>query len=89
MTRITRPASGGSATINKFVQLFHNQLGFVKLVDTNKYVFKTRQGLRFPLKHGMTATLQYNWDYDNEPSKDAEEKWDTKLMFLLGWQFGN
>lgn len=74
---------------DKFVQLFHNQLGFVKLVDTNKYVFKTRQGLRFPLKHGMTATLQYNWDYDNEPSEDAEEKWDTKLMFLLGWQFGN
>jgi putative salt-induced outer membrane protein YdiY len=74
---------------DKFVQLFHNQFGFVKLSDTDKYVLKTRQGLRFPLKHGMTATFQYNWDYDNDPSADAEEKWDTKLMFLLGWQFSN
>ena len=25
----------------------------------------------------------------NDPSPDANEKWDSKLMFLLGWQFGN
>jgi putative salt-induced outer membrane protein YdiY len=74
---------------DKFVQLFHHQLGFLKLADTEKYVLKTRQGLRFPIKHGLTATFQYNWDYDNEPSESAEEKWDTKLMFLLGWQFSN
>jgi putative salt-induced outer membrane protein YdiY len=73
----------------KFVQLFHRQIGFLKLADTEKWVLKTRQGLRFPLKYGLTATLQYNYDYDNEPSEDAEEKWDSKLMFLIGWQFDN
>jgi len=74
---------------DKFVQLFHNQIGLIKLADTNKWILKTRQGLRFPLEHGLTATIQYNYDYNNDPSPDAKEKWDTKLMFLLGWQFNN
>jgi putative salt-induced outer membrane protein YdiY len=74
---------------NKFVQFFHRQVGFVKLAETGKWLVKTRQGLRFPIYKGFTTTLQYNYDYNNEPSPDAEEKWDSKLMFLLGLQFGN
>jgi putative salt-induced outer membrane protein YdiY len=74
---------------NKFVQLFHRQIGFVKIAETDKWLVKTRQGLRFPIYKGFTTTLQYNYDYNNEPSADAEEKWDSKLMFLLGWQFEN
>jgi putative salt-induced outer membrane protein YdiY len=74
---------------NKFVQLFHRQIGFIKLAETEKWLIKTRQGLRFPIYKGFTTTLHYNYDYNNEPSADAEEKWDSKLMFLLGWQFEN
>ena len=74
---------------NKFVQLFHLQAGWIRLSDSDKWRLKTRQGLRFPIYRGFTATLQYNYDYDNDPSPDADEKWDSKLMFLLGWQFGN
>jgi len=72
-----------------FVQLFHRQTGWVKLSETDKWLVKTRQGLRFPLYKGFTTTLQYNYDYNNDPSPDAEEKWDSKLMLLLGWQFKN
>jgi putative salt-induced outer membrane protein YdiY len=74
---------------NNFVQLFHRQTGWIKASDTEKWVFKTRQGLRFPIYKGFTTTLQYNYDFDNDPSSDADEKWDSKLMFLLGWQFQN
>jgi putative salt-induced outer membrane protein YdiY len=74
---------------NKFVQLFHRQTGWMKLSDSGKWLIKTRQGVRFPIYEGFTTTIQYNYDYDNEPSPDADEKWDSKLMFLLGWQFGN
>jgi len=74
---------------NKFVQLFHRQTGFIKLADTNRWLLKTRQGLRFPIYKGFTTTLQYNYDYNNDPSPAAKEKWDSKLMVLLGWQFGN
>ncbi len=74
---------------NKVVQLFHRQIGWISLFKSDKWIFKTRQGLRFPIYEGFTATIQYNYDYDNDPSSDADEKWDSKLMFLLGWQFGN
>jgi putative salt-induced outer membrane protein YdiY len=74
---------------NKIVQLFHRQIGLISLSDSENWLLKTRQGLRFPIYKGFTTTLQYNYDYDNDPSSDADEKWDSKLMFLLGWQFGN
>lgn len=35
------------------------------------------------------TTLQYNYDYQNEPSPEAESKWDSTFLFLLGYQFGN
>jgi len=74
---------------NKFVQLFHRQASSIKLSDTDKWLIRTRQGLRFPIYKGFTTTLQYNYDYNNDPSPEADEKWDSQLMFLLGWQFEN
>jgi hypothetical protein len=59
------------------------------LSDSNNWLIYTRQGLRLPLYKGLTATFQYNYDYDNEPSEDAEKKWDSKLLFPIGWQFKN
>lgn len=74
---------------NKAFQLFHRQIGLISLSNSENWLLKTRQGLRFPIYKGFTTTLQYNYDYDNDPSPDADKKWDSKLMFLLGWQFGN
>jgi putative salt-induced outer membrane protein YdiY len=73
----------------KFVQLFHVHTGFVSLEDANDWFLKTRTGLRFPLYKGLTATLQYNFDWDNQPSEAAEKEEDTKFIFLLGYEFKN
>ena len=73
----------------KFVQLFHTQTGYVSLEDAKDWFLKTRTGFRFPLYKGFTATLQYNFDWDNQPSEDAETEEDTKFLFLLGYQFKN
>jgi putative salt-induced outer membrane protein YdiY len=73
----------------KLVQLFHGHTGFVSLEDSDDWFLKTRTGLRFPVYKGLTATLQYNFDYDNQPSEDAEKKEDTKFIFLLGYEFKN
>ena len=73
----------------KFVQLFHVNTGFISLEDSNDWFLKTRTGLRFPLYKGFTATLQYNYDWDNHPSASAETKEDTKFIFLLGYEFNN
>jgi len=74
---------------DKFLQLFHNQTGVVSLDDSSDWFLKTRQGVRFPLYRGITGTLQYNYDYDHNPSPGAKENYDSKLMFLVGYQFKN
>ena len=74
---------------DKFVQLFHVNTGFISLEDANDWFFKSRTGLRFPLYKGLTATLQYNFDWDNQPSVAAETEEDTKFIFLLGYEFNN
>ncbi|HUV77629.1 MAG TPA: DUF481 domain-containing protein [Desulfobacterales bacterium] len=73
----------------KFVQLFHVQTGYVSLEDANDWFIKTRTGFRFPIYKGLTATLQYNFDWDNQPSAAAETEEDTKFIFLLGYEFKN
>ncbi len=73
----------------KFVQLFHVNNGYISLEDANDWFLKTRTGLRFPLYKGLTATLQYNFDWDNQLSATAKTEEDTKFLFLLGYQFKN
>jgi len=73
--------------LDKFVQLFHVNTGFISLEDANDWFLKTRTGLRFPLYKGLTATLQYNFDWNNQPSAAAETEEDTKFIFLLGYEF--
>jgi putative salt-induced outer membrane protein YdiY len=70
------------------IQLFHRNFGYWSFDDSENWLIKTRQGIRYPISHGLTATLQYNYDYDNQPSPDAKSDWDSKLIFLLGFQFG-
>ncbi|MEA1946953.1 MAG: DUF481 domain-containing protein [Thermodesulfobacteriota bacterium] len=74
---------------DKTFQLFHNQNGFFKIANSSNWVIKTRQGIRFPIYKGLTTTFQYRYDYDNEPSEDADRKWDSRLMLLIGWEFEN
>jgi putative salt-induced outer membrane protein YdiY len=70
-------------------QLFHNQNGYLQVDDSSNWLIKTRQGIRFPIYKGFTTTFQYDYDYDNQPSEDTEKKWDSKLMFLLGYELKN
>jgi len=74
---------------DKTFQLFHNQNGYFKIANSSNWVIKTRQGIRFPIYKGLATTFQYRYDYDNEPSEDADKKWDSRLMFLIGWEFKN
>jgi hypothetical protein len=64
---------------NKFVQLFHSNNGYISLDDASSWLINTRQGLCFPLYKGFVTTFQYNYDYNNNPSPDAESKWDSKF----------
>ena len=74
---------------NKSVQLFHSNNGYISLEQGSNWLINTRQGLRFPLYKGFVTTLQYNYDYNNDPSPDSVSKWDSAFLFLLGYQFSN
>jgi len=74
---------------NKFMQLFHKQYGYISVEDSNDWFFKTQTGVRFPLYKGLTARVQFNYDYDNQPSAAAKEKENTMFLLLLGYQFAD
>jgi putative salt-induced outer membrane protein YdiY len=73
----------------KVVQLFHNSNGYISFEDCNNWLINTSQGPRFPIYKGLQFTFQYDYDYDNQPSPEAISKWDSKLLFLLGYKFAN
>lgn len=75
--------------LNRRFQLFHLSDGYMSLEDAGNWIINTRQGIRFPLYKGITATLQYSYDFDNEPSPDARADYDSKLSFLLGYEYKN
>ena len=74
---------------DKFVQLFHTDNGYISLENASNWFLKTRTGLRFPLYKGFGATLQYNFDWNNQPSLDTQSRDDTKFIFMLGYEFKN
>jgi putative salt-induced outer membrane protein YdiY len=71
------------------VQLFHDNSGYISLEDGKNWLINTRQGLRFPFYKRLLMTLQYDYDYNNQPSSEANSKWDSKFLLLFGYQFEN
>jgi putative salt-induced outer membrane protein YdiY len=70
-------------------QLFHQNDGYLSLKDSSDWIINTRQGIRFPLYRGLTATLQYTYEYESKPSPDASTDYDSTLNLLLGYEFKN
>jgi putative salt-induced outer membrane protein YdiY len=75
--------------LDKLFQLFHRSNGYWSFEESSDWKIWTRQGVRFPIHKGLSATLQYNYDYDNEPGEATRYKWDSKWLFLMGYQFEN
>jgi putative salt-induced outer membrane protein YdiY len=75
--------------MSRLFQLFHLSDGYMSFENAGDWIINTRHGIRFPLYKGITATLQYSYDYDNEPSPDARADYDSKLSFLLGYEYRN
>jgi putative salt-induced outer membrane protein YdiY len=75
--------------LRETIQLFHSDTGYVSLQNASDWFIKSKTGCKFPLIKGFTATLQYEYDWDNEPSSDADTQEDTKLLLLIGYEFNN
>ena len=68
--------------------LFHRQMGFPELGDLSNYYVNTLQGIRVNIWKGLTASLQVNYKYDNQPA-EGSKKGDTKALFAIGYHYEN
>jgi putative salt-induced outer membrane protein YdiY len=70
----------------KIVQFFHWNETFMSADDNEDIWLRSRTGFRFPLYRGITWTVQYTWDWDNEPA-EGQKRDDTTLNITLGYQY--
>ncbi|MFV1972292.1 MAG: YdiY family protein [Thiohalobacterales bacterium] len=85
------PALGWAINFDKFLfedfmQFYHRQTGLWNLDDTDKVVWDTWTGLRFPLAIGFVASTEMQFEYDGNAPSDKDEV-DTTYRFKLGYQW--
>lgn len=71
---------------DEFVQFYHRQSGRLNLEDTDKYIFKSWTGLRFPLDYGFSVSGEVQADRDSQPASGVH-KTDVTYLFKLGYDY--
>lgn len=66
------------------IQFFHNDEVYMDVEDTSNVFLRSQTGFRFPLVSRLNATLQYDYDWDNDPSP-GRVKADKTLRATLGY----
>jgi len=67
-------------------QVFHDHDLIVSTDDTEDFLLDTKTGVRLPLKNGLVATAQIDFDWDNKPAPGITED-DTKYSLKLGYEW--
>lgn len=65
------------------IQFFHNDETYVDLQDVENVFLRTSTGFRFPLISRLNATLQYDYDWENQPAP-GRTKEDQTVRATLG-----
>lgn len=68
------------------LQAFHNHRFTQSLEDGSDYIFLSRSGLRIPLYENFQATIQYNFERDNDPADDADKD-DRETLITAGYKW--
>ncbi len=66
------------------MQFFHQEDGTVSLDSPSNVVLHTQTGVRAPLRGGINATVQYNFNWNNRPPAGSDSA-DRTLLFTLGY----
>ncbi len=66
------------------VEFFNVDSVHAALDDSDNFFLRTRTGLRLPIVAGMNSTIQYNYDYDDNPAP-GRVKEDKAWLFTLGY----
>ena len=68
------------------LKFYHNQIGLVSTEDIDNWIWQSRTGMLFPIVDRFFGTLQYDYDWTNQPAPGKVE-YDSRLMFSLGYSF--
>jgi len=71
---------------DRFFQVFHHDDLIYDFQDSENWVVRTRTGIRIPMVLKLFASLQFNYEYDNQPA-DGKKNYDQSWNFGLGWAF--
>ena len=71
---------------NSKTEFFHRHALFSALDDSQNFFFRTRTGLRLPIVENLHTTIQYNYDYDDNPAP-GRVKEDKAWLFTLGYRW--
>lgn len=69
---------------NSRTQFFHMDEAYGAISGANSAFVRSQTGLRFPLIYQITGTLQYNLDWENNPTPGRVAT-DRTLLFTLGY----
>ena len=67
-------------------RLFHNHELNAPNDDFDAYLFQSKSGIRVPLKQGIIASGQVDFDWDNDPALGTKED-DTTYSVKLGYEW--
>jgi len=68
------------------LQLYHYHEVFSRVDAPDETFLTTRTGLNLPIGGGMVASVEYSWDYDNDPDPGKKSE-DSRLLFKLGYHW--
>ncbi|WP_462320501.1 DUF481 domain-containing protein [Halochromatium sp.] len=66
------------------LQPYHRQFGYIALDGKDKVLWQSWTGIRMPLAGGLTASIEFEYDYDSNPAIRAKTT-DTTLNLKLGY----
>ncbi len=68
------------------IQLFHEHEFLVPADDADAFLFESESGIRVPLRKGLVATAEVEFDWDNDPEPGIKED-DTTYGLKLGYEW--
>lgn len=71
---------------NPTTRFYHNHSALIRVDNADTFIYLSTTGLRFDLIANITAALEVQFDWNNDPAMGAKEE-DLRYLFKLGYTF--
>lgn len=72
--------------LDELFQVFHDHEFILPSNDTEAFLFNSKTGVRLPIRRGITATAEVDFDWDNDPQPGVVED-DTTYAVKIGYEW--